>query len=96
MLVYGACFKYSSLDVKIESSEVVSEGPKTLKLKGRLATYGYQVSVNKDNAALSPKEALANLVRAEEETRDALARKLATTEARLAAARAAFALEEGN
>lgn len=92
VLVYGACPGPAWVD--IESSEVLKDGPKTLRLKDRLRAYEHRTTIDRAEAAFSPLEALGNLVRAEEAKRDEAARVLALIETRVAQARAAYALHE--
>ena len=92
VLVYGARLGHSS-GVVVEFDEVMKEGPKTLTLKSGLRALHYRRTLDKDEAAFSPLEALANLLRSEEAKRDAAAKVLAAAEARVAQARAAYALE---
>lgn len=94
VLVYGARLGHSSGAV-VEFDEVMKEGPRTLKLKSGMSSLGYRRTLDKDEAAFSPLEALANLLRSEEAKRDAAAEALAEAEARVAQARAAYALEGG-
>lgn len=94
VLVYAARLGLSTGAV-VEFDEVVKEGPKTLKLKSGMSALGYRRTLDKDEAAFSALEALANLLRSEEAKRDAAAEALAEAEARVAQARAAYALEGG-